>query len=192
FLCYMFEHLMFKHIFALEIKIVTMKKILFALSVATLSFTANAQNWEFDRAHSSVRFAITHLLVSEVDGFFKDFKGVVKAEKEDFSDLNTEFTIQAKSVFTDNEKRDEHLRSADFFEVAKYPEIKFTSTSFKKVADKKYELTGKLELHGVTKEVKWDVKVNGPVKSPYGDTRAGFKATTTVNRIEFGVGSSSP
>ena len=169
-----------------------MKKVLLALSVAGLSFTANAQGWQVDRAHSTVRFAITHMLVSEVDGSFKDFTGTVASEKEDFSDLKTTFTIQAKSVFTDNEKRDEHLRSADFFDVEKFPTITFTSASFKKVADKKYELTGKLSMHGVTKDVKWDVKVNGPVKSPYGDTRAGFKATTIINRVEFGVGTSSP
>lgn len=183
---------MFKHTFVPEIKNVIMKKVLFALSVVALSFNASASGWELDRAHSSVRFAITHLLVSEVDGSFKDFKGVVKAEKEDFSDLNTEFVIQTKSVFTDNQKRDEHLRSADFFDAEKNPTIVFTSSSFEKGKDGKYELKGKLNLHGVEKEVVWNVKYSGIVKSPYGDTRTGFKAVTTIKRSDFGISPNTP
>lgn len=168
-----------------------MKKALLALSVAVVSLSANAQ-WNLDRAHSSVKFSIEHMLVSETEGSFKEFKGTVTSDKENFSDLNASFTVQAASVFTDNDKRDEHLRSADFFDVAKYPTIDFTSSSFKKVSDKKYELTGKLTLHGVTKEVKWEVKASGIVKDPYGNNRAGFKATTKVKRADFNLAPSTP
>ncbi len=168
-----------------------MKKVFLALSIVAASLTANAQ-WTVDAVHSSVRFSIEHMLVSEAEGSFKKFDGTVTSSKDDFSDLNTTFTIQAGSVFTDNEKRDEHVKSADFFDVAKYPTITFTSSSFKKVAEKKYELTGKLDFHGVSKEVKWEVKASGIVKDPYGNNRAGFKATTKIKRGDFNLATSTP
>lgn len=169
-----------------------MKKVFFVLSIAALSFTANAQTWNVDRAHSSVKFAIEHMLVSETDGSFKEFSGTVNSAKEDFTDLQTTFTIQTASIFTDNDKRDEHLKSPDFFDAAKNPTITFTSSSFKKVAEKKYELTGTLNLHGVSKEVKWEVKASGIVKDPYGNNRAGFKATTKIKRSDFNLATSTP
>ena len=165
-----------------------MKKlfVLFAgMSLSAASFAQSA--WTLDRSHSSVNFAITHMVVSEVDGSFKDFTADVKSVKDDFSDLSVAFTIQTKSVNTDDEKRDGHLKSADFFDAEKFPAITFKSTSIKKISDKKYELEGELTMHGVTKKVKWELKYNGTIKDPYGNNRAGFKATTTFNRIDFGV-----
>ncbi len=170
-----------------------MKKALFLLtSAAILSFTANAESWNVDRAHSGVKFTVTHMLISDVDGSFKDFSGTVTSAKEDFSDLKTQFTIQSNSIFTDNSKRDEHLISSDFFDAAKYPTIQFTSSSFKKNSAKKYTLTGKLTMLGVTKDVKWDVKASDIIKDPYGNNRAGFKATTTIKRSDFALASSTP
>jgi polyisoprenoid-binding protein YceI len=165
-----------------------MKKlfVLFAgMSLSAASFAQSA--WTLDKSHSSVNFAITHMVVSEVDGSFKDFSADVKSDKPDFSDLAVTFTIQAKSVNTDDEKRDGHLRSADFFDTEKFAAITFKSTSIKKISDKKYELEGELTMHGVTKKVKWELKYNGTIKDPYGNNRAGFKATTTINRKDFGV-----
>jgi polyisoprenoid-binding protein YceI len=165
-----------------------MKKlfVLFAgMSLSAASFAQSA--WTLDKAHSSVNFSITHMVVSEVDGSFKDFSADVKSDKPDFSDLQVAFTIEAKSVNTNDEKRDGHLKSADFFDAEKFPAITFKSTSIKKISDKKYELEGEMTMHGVTKKVKWELKYNGTIKDPYGNNRAGFKATTTVNRKDFGL-----
>jgi len=164
-----------------------MKRIFVLIAGLSLTAASFAQGWGFDKSHSSVNFAITHMVVSEVNGNFKDFSAEVKSDKADFSDLSTTFTIQAGSISTDDEKRDGHLKSPDFFDVAKFPTIVFTSTSIKKVSDKKYELEGNLTLHGVTKKVKWDVKYNGTIKDPYGLNRAGFKAKTSINRKDFGL-----
>ena len=163
-------------------------KNLFVLFVAlSITAAATAQSWSFDKSHSSVNFSVTHMVVSEVDGSFKDVTGEVKSEKPDFSDLSVSFTIPVSSVNTDDEKRDGHLKSPDFFDAAKYPNITFKSTSVKKISDKKLELEGDLTMHGVTKKVKWDVKYNGTIKDPYGNNRAGFKSTTTINRKDYGV-----
>jgi len=164
-----------------------MKKLFVLLAGMSLSAASFAQGWTLDKAHSSVNFAVTHMVVSEVDGSFKDFSADIKAEKEDFSDLSTTVTLQTKSVNTDNENRDNHLRGADFFDADKFPTIVFKSTGIKKIADKKYELEGDLTMHGVTKKVKWELKYNGTVKDGKGTSHAGFKATTTINRKDYGV-----
>ena len=171
-----------------KIKTNTMKKLFTLFVGMSLTAVTFAQTgWGLDKAHSSVNFSVTHMVVSEVDGSFKAFTADVKSGKPDFSDLATTFTIDVNSVVTGEDKRDGHLKSADFFDAAKYPNITFKSTSIKKISDKKYELTGDLTLHGVTKSVKWDVKYNGTIKDPYGNNRAGFKATTTINRKDYGV-----
>jgi polyisoprenoid-binding protein YceI len=165
-----------------------MKKLFVLFAGISLTVAATAQSWNFDKSHSSVNFSVTHMVVSETaSDSFKDFTGEVKSEKPDFSDLSANFTIQVASITTDDEKRDGHLKSPDFFDVAKYPTITFKSTSVKKISDKKLELEGDLTMHGVTKKVKWDVKYNGTIKDPYGNNRAGFKSTLTINRKDFGV-----
>jgi polyisoprenoid-binding protein YceI len=165
-----------------------MKKLfilLMGMSFTAVSFAQ--QTWNLDKAHSSVNFSVTHMVVSEVDGSFKDFSAEVKSEKADFSDLNTTFTIQVKSISTDNENRDAHLKGPDFFDAEKYPTIVFKSTSIKNISDKKYELEGDLTMRGVTKKVKWELKYNGTVKDGKGNDHAGLKATTTINRKDYGV-----
>jgi len=165
-----------------------MKKLFTLLVGMSLTAAAFAQSeWKLDKAHSSVNFSVTHMVVSEVDGSFKDFSAEIKSEKPDFSDLVVSFIIDVNTVFTDNDKRDEHLKSPDFFDGQKFPTITFKSTSIKKISDKKYELEGDLTMHGATKKVKWEVKYNGTMKDPYGNTRAGFKATTSINRKDYGV-----
>ncbi len=165
-----------------------MKKIFVLLAGMSLTVASFAQGaWSLDKAHSSVNFSVVHMVVSEVVGSFKDFSADVKSEKSDFSDLSTTFTIQTKSVNTDNGNRDQHLKGADFFDVEKFPTITFTSSSLKKISDNKYELEGDLTMKGVTKKVKWDLKYNGSIKDTRGAEHAGFKATTTINRKDYGV-----
>jgi polyisoprenoid-binding protein YceI len=148
----------------------------------------NAQMvWIPDKAHSSVGFTVQHLVISEVDGSFKTFYGKVVSSKPDFSDLQVDFTVDVTSITTDNEMRDNHLKSEDFFNAGKFPKMTFTSRSIKKVSDNKYELMGDLTIRDVTHLVKFDVLYNGTVKDGYGNTKAGFKATSTINRFDYNL-----
>ncbi|MFN8316932.1 MAG: YceI family protein [Chitinophagales bacterium] len=164
-----------------------MKKIITSVALLASMTIANAQTWQLDKSHSSVKFSVTHMMVSETEGNFKSFTGNVSAQKEDFSDLNADFSIQVNSINTDDEKRDGHLKSPDFFDAEKYPTITFKSTSFKKADEKTYKLAGQLTMHGVTKPVTFDVKYNGTAKDPYGNTKAGFRASTVVKRSDYNI-----
>ena len=143
--------------------------------------------WTSDPAHSSIEFNVTHMMISEVTGKFDGFEAVLKSDKADFSDAKIEFTAQTSTINTGIDKRDEHLKSADFFDVEKYPTISFKSTSFKKNGGNKYELKGDLTMHGVTKPVTLEAKFNGTIKDPYGNTKSGFKVTGELNRTDFGL-----
>jgi len=122
-----------------------------------------------------------------VSGQFQEYEGTVVTTKEDFSDAKIDFSITVKSIDTDNEDRDNHLRSADFFDVEKYPKITFSSKEIKKVGEHQYQLIGNLTLHGVTKEVILDAKYGGTIKDPYGNVKAGFKITGVIDRTDFGL-----
>lgn len=152
------------------------------------AMTSLAQGkWNLDRSHSSVKFVATHLLISEVEGSFKSFTGSMTASKPDFTDAQINFSVDISSISTDNEKRDAHLKSDDFFNAEKFPKMTFKSTSFMKLKDNKYRLTGDLTIRDVTKTVSWDVTYGGTTKDPWGTTHAGFKATTTVDRLVYGL-----
>ncbi|KAK3582266.1 hypothetical protein CHS0354_023805 [Potamilus streckersoni] len=153
--------------------------------VAFIATDLKAQ-WKVDAIHSTVNFSVSHMVVSDAVGRFTAFSGTVSSIKEDFTDAKILFEIEASSVDTDNLKRDEHLKAKDFFDVGTYPKIKFESTEFKKITDKKYKLTGKLNFHGVEKVVIWDVDFKGIVKGQQAKI-AGFKCVTTINRQDFGV-----
>lgn len=158
------------------------------LLVAAFAFilSANAQaKWGFDKSHSSVSFSIAHMVISETTGQFKDYEGTVTASKDDFSDAQVELTIQATSIDTDDEKRDGHLRAPDFFDVEKFPTITFKSTKMEAAGDNMYKLHGELTMHGVTKAVVLDAKYGGTVNDPWGNTKAGFKVSGTLNRTDF-------
>lgn len=174
-----------------------MKKIittlLFASSIGLASAqvgtsaTATAQGWSGDNAHSSVRFAITHMMVAQTVGQFTDYTIKVNAAKENFSDATFNITIKTESVNTGAEDRDKHLKSPDFFDAANNPEITFKSTAFKNVKGNQYKLEGDLTMHGVTKKVTLDVMYTGTKNDPWGNTKAGFAIRGQVNRSDFGM-----
>lgn len=165
------------------------------LSVLFLMFAAVVfgQHWSLDKSHAKLGFGITHMLVSDVEGSFKSFDAKITSSKEDFSDAVIELSADVNSIDTDNEQRDEHLRKPDFFDAAKYPSLTFKSKSFKKIADKKYKVTGDLTLHGVTKPVELEVVLRGTTVHPYNKkTVAGFKATGVIKRSDFAIASTMP
>ena len=156
----------------------------FALFIAT----ANSQTtWKADVAHSKVSFTISHMVISEVTGRFKDFDVAITQTKDDFADSKIDAIIKVNSITTDNESRDKHLKSPDFFDAEKFPEIKFISKSFEKTGKDTYKITGDLTMHGITKTVVLDTKFNGQMNDPWGNTKAGFKATGKLNRKDFGI-----
>jgi polyisoprenoid-binding protein YceI len=148
---------------------------------------AQKSGWNLDKAHSSVGFSVRHLVISEVTGNFKDYDISLKSTKDDYSDAVVEATIKVASINTDNEKRDAHLRTDDFFNAEKYPEIKFKSTSFEKIGDNKYKITGDLTIRDVTKKVTFDVTYNGSIKAPWGATVTSWKATLSLNRFDYNL-----
>jgi len=171
-----------------------MKKILILLAAAFSYTAASAQTtWTVDKAHSNVKFTVTHLLVSDVDGIFKSYDASITATKPDFSDAKFQISIQTASVTTDNDQRDKHISSPDFFDVATYPAITFTSTGITKTSDKHYKLTGNLTLHGVTKPASFDLWYRGTIQNPMSKADdAGFQLTGTINRSDFNFGSKFP
>lgn len=168
-----------------------MRNVLFVIVVfviATLNLQAQ-QVWALDKAHAKMAFTVTHLSISEVDGVFKDFDVTITSSAEDFSDASFELTADLKAVDTNNERRDAHLQREDMFDTEKFPKLTFKSTSIKKVADKKYELAGDLTIKGVTKPVTLDLTLLGTMVHPRSQKKmAGFKATGTIKRTDFGVG----
>ncbi len=165
-----------------------MKQLITSVIAVVFTISTYAQTtWNIDPSHSKVNFSITHLVISEVDGTFKTFNGNFSSKSKDFSNSKINFEIDANSINTDNEKRDGHLKSEDFFHTKKHPKITFKSTSFKKVKGNKYLLKGNLTMRGVTKPVTLNVKHGGIAIDGYGNTRAGFTVTGEVNRIDYGI-----
>jgi polyisoprenoid-binding protein YceI len=163
-----------------------MKKLFVFILLSVTYLTQFAQTkWTVDNVHSSVKFTVTHLVISEVEGNFKVFSGTIVSKNTDFSDAAVDFSVDMKSISTDNEMRDNQLKSPDFFNAEKFPQAIFKSTSFKKVSENRYDLTGDLTMHGITKPIKFDVTYGGSVKDPYGNVKAGFKATATINRFDY-------
>jgi polyisoprenoid-binding protein YceI len=167
-------------------------KTLTTFAAVAIILNAKAQtNWNIDASHSKLGFAVTHMMVSETEGKFKIYEGKVTSEKPDadFTNAKIDFSIDASSINTDDEKRDGHLKSADFFDVAKYPKINFKSTSMKPGKIKgTYTLTGDLTMHGVTKPVVLTaIGASRIVKDPYGMERYAFKVTGMLNRKDYGL-----
>lgn len=151
-------------------------------------FVWAAEVWEIDPAHTSVQFAVRHLMISTVRGTFATVSGTARIDTQDITRSSVAVTIDAGSIDTQNEKRDAHLRNADFLDVETYPTITFASKRVEKVNDTHYKVTGDLTLHGVTREVVLDVTGSPvPIKDPRGHLRIGGQATTTLNRTDFGI-----
>jgi polyisoprenoid-binding protein YceI len=144
--------------------------------------------WDFDHAHSSIDFTVRHLLVSKVRGRFTKWSGKLELDEEDYSKSSCEVEIDVASVETHEPQRDAHLRSGDFFEVEKHPKMTFKSRSVVEKSPNHLSITGDLTLRGVTKSVVLEVERAGIIaKDPWGKRRAGFTATTTINRKDYGV-----
>lgn len=172
----------------------SLKVTLFVAAAALLSFaTADMLSFDADVAHSNVRFTIKHMGISDFNGNFGKFDTKMTATKEDLSDATIEFSADAASINTGIEKRDEHLKAADFLDAAKYEKITFKSTSFKKVKGNNYTVVGELSLHGVTKEVKLNAEKIGTTENPQsGKSITGFKITGQIKRSDFGVATGFP
>ncbi|WP_454802427.1 YceI family protein [Mucilaginibacter phyllosphaerae] len=142
--------------------------------------------WVLDPMHSEVQFKVKHLVISTVSGFFKSFEGELITENEDFTGAEIDFSLDVNSIDTTQTQRDEHLKSAEFFDAATYPKITFKSTSFTADGDD-YKLVGNLTIKDVTKPVTLAVEYGGSAGDFYGNTKAGFEVTGKINRKEFGL-----
>ena len=164
-----------------------MKKTILLMAAAWFSFGVFSQTtWTNDKMHSKLGFTITHLMVSDVDGIFNDFTCTIVASKPDFSDAKFQLTVNTSSINTDVDYRDNDLKSANYFDVAKFPTMTFTSTSITPVSANHYRLNGDLTLHGVTKPVTMDLWYRGTVTNPMSKKDdAGFKLTGVIKRSDF-------
>ena len=158
------------------------------MSTATIAITpALSGDYTFDTAHSRVGFAARHAMVSKVRGAFTDFDGSLHIDVDNPAASKATITIQAKSIDTRNQMRDDHLRGNDFFDMATHPEITFVSTSVDKTSESEFTLTGDLTIKGTTKPVSIPFEYTGSVIDPWGNDRAGFEGSVTVNRTDWGV-----
>ena len=171
-----------------------MKKLFSLLIAAFISASLFAQTtWNADPMHSKLTFSITHMGISDIDGLFNKFSASATTNKADFSDAVFELTVETPSINTQVEMRDNHLRSADFFEVEKYPTMTFKSTSIKKVSKDKYKLSGNLTLHGITKPVTMDLWYRGTNEDAKSkSSTSGFQLTGTLKRSDFNIGPKFP
>lgn len=170
-----------------------MKKITLALIAISISAISFSQSWKADKNHSKLGFEVTHLLVTNVDGYFKSFDINLTASKDDFTDASVTVTADINSINTDNDMRDNDLKGDKWFDAAKFPTLSFKSTKMEKLDAKNYKLTGDLTIHGVTKPVTLIAKLNGTGTNPMSQKPvAGFKITGTIKRTDFGIGSSAP
>ena len=143
--------------------------------------------WEFDKAHSHIGFVVSHMVITKVNGQFNDFSGTIDFDGKDFSKASVEVTIDPHSIDTQNERRNAHLKSPDFFAADSFPQMGFKSKKVIPGADGDFKVIGDLTMRGVTKEVTLDAHLNGTIVDPGGSTRAGFTATTKINRQDWGI-----
>ena len=159
-----------------------------AASAAALPCVAGASMWKIDPAHTSAQFAVRHLMVSTVRGTLGPVSGTLNFDEADPTRSSVEASVAVGGIDTREPKRDEHLKSPDFFDAAKYPAITFQSKKVTRVSDAKFRATGDLTIHGVTREVVLDVEGSPtPFKDPMGNVRLGGGATTKLNRKDFGL-----
>ena len=154
--------------------------LIIAINVGAISQTT----WTLDQSHTSIKFTVVHMMISDVEGKFDEFEGTVISTSEDFDGAEVMFTAKAASINTDNERRDGHLQSDDFFNAEKYPEVTLKGKIEKSGSD--YYLVGDFTMRDVTKSVKFDVKYNGTIPGRRG-RKAGFKVTGTIKRFDYGL-----
>ncbi len=165
-----------------------MKKVSLLVASLFLMLGLTAQTkYSVDKAHASVNFKVKHSGITFVNGSFTSFDGTVEGDLNSLEKAKVEFTVDTKSINTRVEPRDNHLRSADFFDVEKYPQMSFKSTGIEKVDDKSYKLNGLLTIKDVTKPVTFDVKYGGKVVGRDGKDVIGFTAKNTINRLDYNV-----
>jgi len=168
-----------------------MKKVkLFTPVIAlllSLSPAALAERYNVDPAHSTLSFSVSHFGLTEIDGRFNEFTGVIDWNAKAPNVTTVEFTSQAKSIDTAVAKRDEHLRTADFFDVERYPTLSFKSTKVTHLGEDRYQVDGDLTIHGVTKPITTTARIKGP-KDVSGSQKIGFRTTFKINRLDYGVG----
>jgi polyisoprenoid-binding protein YceI len=170
-----------------------MKKLLVAALLFMQAASFAQTTWKNDKMHSKLTFTVTHLMVSDVDGLFKNFDVTITTSKPDFSDAVFTLSADVSSINTDVDSRDKHLKGADFFDVATYPTITFKSTSIQPAGKDHYKLTGNLTMHGVTKPVALDLVYRGTIQNPMSKKDdAGFKLTGTIKRTDFNIASKLP
>ena len=165
--------------------------LILALTFSTPGLVSAQDTWKADPAHSRLAFSIPHLGINEVTGLFKSFDVAVTTTRPDFSDAQFVLTVDTASIDTEVEKRDNHLRSADFFEVSKYPKMTFKSSSLKPNGKDRYKLSGDLTLHGTTRPVVMDLWFRGTTTNQDKQV-AGFQLTGTLKRSEYGIGPKFP
>jgi len=151
----------------------------------TLTEKKAKTKWVLDQSHSELNFKVKHLMISNVKGAFRKFEAEV--DGEDFATSSVNVTVDASSIFTNDDARDGHLKSADFFDVENHRELTFKSTSFKKTDDENYKLTGLLNIKGVSKQVVLNVEFGGTNKDPWGNEKAAFSISGTINRKDWGL-----
>lgn len=151
-----------------------------------------APQWTIDPGHSLVEFSVRHLMITSVKGHFGTLEGTIVGNPDDMTGGSVEATIDATSIDTRDEKRDEHLRSADFFEVEKFPKLTFKSTDVKKTGDGTYDVTGDLTIRDKTVSVTLKTEFLGKATDPWGNEKIGFRASTAVNRKDFGLTWNAP
>lgn len=143
--------------------------------------------WQMDPAHSEVQFKVRHMVVSNVTGSFGKFNAEVETEDEDITTAKVHFTADIDSISTNNEQRDAHLKSADFFDGATHPQLKFESTKIEKVSEHDYKMHGNITMRGTSKPITLNVEFGGIVNDPWGNVRAGFTVEGKLNRKDFGL-----
>jgi polyisoprenoid-binding protein YceI len=147
----------------------------------------STERWEIDSSHSGIQFTVRHLVIAKVRGQFSRWTGTVTAPDGDFGRASLDVVIDAASIDTGVADRDAHLRSADFFDVERYPEITFKSSEVSRAASDRLRVAGALTIKGVARDVVLDVEVLGLAKDPWGNERAAFSATTSIDRKDFGL-----
>lgn len=163
---------------------ITLLAVLVAASAPALTLAAT---WQFDPSHSGASFVVRHLMISNVRGEMHGVNGTVEWDEKDPASIKIDVSVDPSTINTREDKRDSHLKSPDFLDVAKFPKITFKSKSATSVGPNKYKVTGDYTLHGVTKEVVWDVETTAPIKTPFGDRRFGAVATTKIDRTAYGL-----